>query len=195
MPNIIGSYGFYDQQDNRFAANRGAFKAQPVIALPINLVPFIEPLQAVDEVLHVLWGGVAAGPQVGIAIPTTVKMESISIDDQTYSNLTYNGGAVTGTGGTASADPKNISVALQQQAGFDLTFGFFAEVWVLKLFHIGTSYNWPILSAFGINIDTKPHTNSVSNSIGNTSIPSDTVSSLDAAAIAEVILEPEMATA
>lgn len=195
LPNIIGSYGFYDQQDGQFAGNNGAFKAEPVIALPINLVPFIPPLAAIDEGLHALWGGVAAGPQLGLAFPTTVTMQSIGIDNQTYTNLTYEGDTVTGTGGTATANPQNISVALQQKVGISFTVGYFAQVWILKLFQIACSHNWDVLKAFGIDPTVTTRVNSVSNSIGNTSIASDTFSSLDPASIVEVILEPEGALA
>jgi hypothetical protein len=195
LPNVEGSYGFYDQEENQFAANKGVMEATPVIAVPINLVPYIPGLAEIDDLLQVLWGGVAAGPQVGIAIPTTVTMESIKIDAETYSNLTYDGSTVTGTGGSPTPDPKNISVELQQQAGFDLTFGVFAQVWVLKLFQIGTSYNWPILSAFGIKVVDTPRTNTVANAIGNSDIPNVTALGVAEASIIDVLLEPEVATA
>jgi len=195
LPSVEGSYGFYDQEDNQFAANNGVMVATPVIALPINLVPYIPGLMEIDDVLQVLWGGVAAGPQIGVAIPTTITMQNIEIDEETYSNLTYSGSTVTGTGGSAKPDPKNISVALQQQAGFDLTLGLFASVWVLKLFQIGTSYNWPILSAFGIKVVDTPRTNTVANAIGNSDIPNLTALGIAEASILDVVLEPELATA
>jgi hypothetical protein len=170
----------FDSRSNQFAANNGTLNVNPGFKIPINLVPLTEalppPLDApflINEVLEALWGGLQMGPQITVSIPVQVKLANITVDNQTYGNLQFNGGQVTGTGGRATANPKQLGVTLSETPGFDIELGVFANVCVLKLFNLSGSANLVDLTGLlGIHVSTGPFTDKLATPLGGSPGPS-----------------------
>ncbi|RYG38377.1 hypothetical protein EON81_03855, partial [bacterium] len=166
-PNLLGSYGFFDQKANQLAnSGNGQMSFEPALLIPINLATFIPQLVDINKGLAVLWGGFGFGPQFGISIPTTVTVNSFSVDSSNYSNLTWNGGTVTATGGTEIASPTTLGCGVSHSPGFDVQIGAWAQFYILKLFEIGASVAIDILALLGIEPKFGPFQNSVSSPIG-----------------------------
>ncbi|CAN5442650.1 hypothetical protein BH11ARM2_BH11ARM2_25650 [soil metagenome] len=191
-PNLLGSYGFYDQKSNQLASNNGQMSFEPALLIPINLANFIPPLIDINKSLAVIWGGFGFGPQFGISIPTTVQVNDFTVDTSTYNSLSWDGSSVTGTGGTEIASPMNLGCGVAHTPGFDIQFGAWAQVYLLKLFEIGFSTSVDILNLLGITVKIGTYQNSVSSPIGGG--PSNTVvgahAHLEESERIEVILAP-----
>jgi hypothetical protein len=174
LPNTTSSWGMFDSRSNQFAANNGTLNVNPGFQIPINLVPLTEALPPpldlpflINEALEALWGGLQMGPQITVSVPVAVKLTKITVDNQTYGNLQFNGGQVTGTGGRATANPKKLGVALSETPGFDIELGVFANVCILKLFNLsGSAELVDLTHLLGINVSTGPFTGQLSTPIG-----------------------------
>jgi hypothetical protein len=174
LPGVTSSWGMFDSRSNQFAANNGTLNVNPGFMIPINLVPLTEALPPpldlpflINEALEALWGDLEMGPQVTLSIPVQVKLTNITVDNQTYGNLQFQGGQVTGTGGQETANPKNLGVTLSQSPGFDIELGVFADVCVLKLFNLSGSANLvDLANLLGIHVSTGPFTDSLSTPVG-----------------------------
>jgi len=165
FPSTLASYGFFDAESNQIAS-QGSFSAEPAITLPINLALFIPELKAINEALAALWGGLAIGPQIGISIPTTVKIDSISVDGQNYPNLQFSNGVVSGTGGTATDNPQNLSFVMKHTPFFEIQFGGFVQFSILKFVNIGLTESVDVLNLLGIKVPLGTYANTVTSKIG-----------------------------
>jgi hypothetical protein len=166
---LIGSWGMYDERADNFASNGGEMVATPTLNLPIDIAPMLEPIIVLNTALKVLFSRLSFGPLIGIQMPVTVKMKTVTIDNTKYSNLAFANGKVSGnTIGTEPSAMKNLTVELDHTAGFDLSFGIFLNLNLVKLFNIGFSTSWPLLKTLGIEPKFGPYANNLSSSIGKT---------------------------
>jgi hypothetical protein len=195
IPNLGQAYGFFATSSNNFATGPYA-NAEPILTLPINIVPFLEdtplaPIYALDETLQVIWGGFAVGPQIGLGTPVKVQMKSISVGSATYGNISNSGGNITGTS-SSSADPNPTTMAIdfEHTTGFVLTGGLFGQIWALKIFSIGASINWDLLGIFGIQINAGPFDNTSTNTIGQ-NLQSPGMAATESRKKIAFVLEPE----
>jgi hypothetical protein len=184
LPNTTSSWGMFDSRSNQFAANNGRLDVNPGFKIPINLVPLTEdlppPLDApfvINEVLEALWGGLQMGPQITVSIPVEVRLTNITVfatgASQTYGNLKFNGGQVTGTtGGSPMANPKKLGVTLSETPGFDIELGVFADVYVLKIFNLSGSANLvDLASLLHVEVNSGPFTDTLKTPIGGSPGP------------------------
>ena len=164
---LIGSWGMYDERSGSFASNGGEMVATPTLNLPIDITPMIEPVAELNLALKVLFSRLSFGPLIGIQMPVTVKMKTVTLDSTKYSNLTFADGKMGGTTtGTDPSNPTKLSVELDHTAGFDLAFGIFLNLNLVKLFNVGFSTTWPLLKTLGIQPNAGPYANNLSNTIG-----------------------------
>lgn len=188
---LIASWGMYDEQKGKFATNAGKMVATPTLNIPIDITPMIEPLAALNVTLKPLFSRLSFGPLIGIQIPVTVSMKSVTVDNTKYSNLGFTGEKISGT--TTGADPEEpttIDVELEHTAGFDLSFGLFCNLNLVKLFNIGFSTTWPLLKAFHIEPKLGPYSNSLSTSVGKTTAKTCSECGDGSLAVFDVIFEP-----
>ena len=186
-PSLLGTWGMFDEKKNQFASNAGTLEVNPTFTVPINLVPYIPGLSEIDEGLQVILGYLRAGPSVGISIPTTVSLAKITIDGNAYpiSSVDSSGNVTAEGSAKIAAAPETAGVELEHKPGFDIDFGVFAAVGVLKLFNLSASYSFPVLALLGITVAAGPFSNTLSTSIANTETAKN-----ENPLVAEVILEP-----
>lgn len=166
IPNLIGSYGFYDAQSGQIAS-AGEMSAEPAITIPINLANLIPPVQDINKLLAVLWGGIGFGPSIGIAVPTTVKITGVSLDAAEFNNATISNGTLTATTtAPVPQNPVNIGMGVQHNPNFELQAGVWAQFYILKIFQIGFSATVDILNLLGIKVSLGTYNNTVSSSVG-----------------------------
>lgn len=174
LPQRVKSYGMFDYKAKQFATNGGALDVTPGFALPVNLVPLTKtlpvPLNApflFDKALDKLWGGFEMGPRFTIAIPVKIQMTHITVAGATYRNLTYSGSTVRGSGGREIPNPDVISVGLQETPGFEITFDFFVNLSVCKLFSLEASVPIANLTALlGIKVALGPFNHTCTSTVG-----------------------------
>ncbi len=185
-PNLLGTWGMFDEKKNQFAGNAGTLEVDPAFTVPINLVPYIPGLSEIDKGLQAILGYLRAGPSVGISIPTTVTLDKINIDGNAYpiSNVGSSGNVTAEGSDEIAATPETVGVELEHKPGFDIDFGVFAAVGVLKLFNLSASYSFPVLGLLGITVSAGPFSNMLSTSIDNTETAMN-----ENPLVAEVILE------
>ncbi len=175
---LIGSWGMFDEKIDAFVDNFD-LKARPTLNLPIDISPMIEPLAAFNTLLKKLAGGLTFGPLIGIQIPVTAQMKSITIGSTKYPDLSYgyDGSQASVRGTTDETDPVNpqiLQVELEHTAGFDLAIGVFLNINFAKFFNIGFSVTWPLLTLLGIAPKTHPYANTLCNKIGSESLCTET---------------------
>lgn len=184
---LIASWGMYDERKGNFISNGGELDAAPTYNIPVDISSMVEPIALLNLSLKALLSHLSFGPLFGIQIPVKVKMKSVTVYDTKYSNLHFNGYTVTGTKtGTDPDYPREINVELEHTAGFDLALGVFLNLNLVKLFNVGFSVTWPLLKLLGIEPKLGPHTNNLSNTIGEKTVET----CGECAAIFEVIFEP-----
>lgn len=188
---LIASWGMYDERKGNFASNGGKMIATPTLNLPVDFAPRIPPLAALNLALKVLFSRLSFGPLVGIQVPVTVKMKSVTLDDTRYADLNFTDGQVIGTtDGNEPTNPSTINVELDHTAGFELAFGIFLNLNLVKLFNVGFSTTWPLLKTLGIEPKPHHHINNLSNTIGATTVETCSECGGEISAIYEVIFEP-----
>jgi hypothetical protein len=181
----------YDERKGNFVSNGGEMVATPTLNIPIDFAPMIAPLAAFNKILKPLFSNLSFGPLIGIQIPVTVKMKSVTLDYTKYSNLAFAAGKVSGT--TTGADPgeaSTINVELEHTAGFDISFGLFCNLNLVKLFNIGFSTTWPLLKTLGIEPKLGPYANNLSSPAGKTTAKACRECGSGSPAIFDVIFEP-----
>lgn len=195
-PALLGTWGMFDDRANQFAANQGKMVARPTFNIPIDIVPMIPELNAVNTGLKAFFSRFSAGPQIGVQIPVSVEMSKVKLDSTEYTGLSFGSGKVTGR--TTAADPSNpgqLKVELKHTPGFDLTLGIFANLNICKLWNINTTMSLPILTLLGISPKLGTYSNELSNTIGQMFISSFTGSEKDTGLVEVIFEEPEVFTA
>ena len=189
-PKLLGSWGMYDEQKNKFVENGGKMVAKPTFNIPIDITSLVPELKAVNEVLKAFWCHFGTGPQIGVQIPVTVELAKIKLDSTEYTGLSFGSGKVTGKTSSADpADPKELGVTLNHTPSFDLTLGVFASLQLCKLFNVSASISIPILSLLGISPKLGTYSNDLKNDIGSMDVASCGCGSLKGERLVEVIFD------
>lgn len=186
FPNAAASWGFYDQEGNAFAS-QGNFQAFPSVAVPIDILHLLldgwPELEDLVDKLEELAGGLAAGPQFTIAVPTTVSVHGALLDSAPFNTPTVQGSTVTMQGtDPVTTTPQNLSIFLANQSNFQLEFDVFAEFWIAQLVNFSMTYDLPnVFEVNNIHLDTSgTYIQDLSAAIGNP----------QTAGIPEIVLEP-----
>ncbi|MBU0970855.1 MAG: hypothetical protein KKC20_09425 [Proteobacteria bacterium] len=192
---LIASWGMYDERKNNFVSNGGEMIVTPTLNIPIDIAPMLEPVIALNLALKAFLSNLSFGPLIGIQMPVTVKMNSVTLDDTQYSPLAFADGKVTGnttdsTTETKPKDPSTIKVELNHSAGFDLGLGLFLNLNLVKLFNVGFSHTWPVLSRLGIEPNFGPYSNNLLNKIGQSTVDTCSECGGENVAVFDVIFEP-----
>lgn len=186
----VKSIAIYDFVQNQFAKD-GFIKVVPSYDIPVNIAEMMPALKGFIKALKKLWGSFGFGPMLSLMIPTEIKLTQIRVNEQTYEQLKFANGEVTGVAtGSPQSAPSTLGVTLNHRPGFDLGLSFFAEISVCKFFKLGASTpKIPLLQLMGIVPQVGPFPNTLSNQIGR-----QTVASLQCAPderdLIEVVLEP-----
>lgn len=165
---LMSSWGILDERSDTFA-KIGELNAGPTLNLPVDITPLVPGMEVLNTALKVFWSRLSFGPQIGFQMPVKVKMSTVTLDETAYpTTFDKNTGALVGlTTGTDPVNPKSIDVELDHYPGFDLTFGLFLNLNLVKLFNVGYSVTWPILSTLGITVSSGPFVNHLSGDIGS----------------------------
>jgi hypothetical protein len=194
IPDTIDYRGMLAHSSHSFGYTNSA-TAEPKFYLPIDFVPDVPVLEAINVALHALLGEFKMGPQLSFGTVVTAMVNSITIDGAKYTDIQASNGKLTGT--TADpppASPQKMQVELGYHAGWDFEIGFFAEVSVLKLFSLGGSFNISIVELIA-NLASKQdnrttvHYHTLENDIGSTIVASASMVDGDPAGV-RVVLEP-----
>lgn len=197
IPNSSGYWGMIGYNSKNFGYTDTAV-AEPRVHIPIDVVPEIEALEAINLALHALLGELSMGPTIWFGIPVYISINSISLDDTKYTNITASGnGKLTGTTtGPPPGTPLEMQVELAHSAGLDFGVGVYAEISILKIFSLSGNYDLSILDLFG-NLFQVPYTNNgyttyyntLKNSVGSTTVSSAATSTNQLAKL-HVVLDP-----
>ncbi|RYG46953.1 hypothetical protein EON79_08715 [bacterium] len=173
-PTLLGTYGIVDGAGGQLG-EEGRFTVRPTFSLPIDLVHLSPALKAVDKALGALGGGFGLGPTIGVAIPVTAKIASVRLADAsrevTYVRNESGGEAFKGTTtGEEIEKPTKMTVQMEHRPGFDLSFGIFYDISILKFLSLGGSVSFGLLQVLGIELSFGAYDNLVDNTIGQTTI-------------------------
>jgi len=203
LPALLGTWGFFDESKDGFLPGEGTWSLAPAIQLPLNIVPLTKTIPGLnapyllDAALTPLCGYFRMGPTIGISIPTDIRVQALTVDGKEYPKVAFANDALVASGGPKVPDcPKTLGAKLEHKPGFDVGFGIFASLAVLKLFSFDASFEIPVLNLLNIKIDLGTYANTVSSTLGGT-IPKG-ASGLRAAHAAErieVVFEPPPAAA
>ncbi|MBD3177089.1 MAG: hypothetical protein GF320_18085 [Armatimonadia bacterium] len=185
------TYGLMDDTSG-LVRKGGSLTLHPTLHLDINLLGLftgeeeMEELEGMASAFAKACGHIQAGPSIGLSLPTTIGMTKLKADNDEYTNLSFSGSTVTGTGPDADSTVNEVGIELSHEPGFDITAGFFAGFSILKIF--AYTYHWQIglLGLLGIAPTAGPYYNTRESSVGATSI-----SSTGASPIEVVLEEPE----
>jgi|GEM_PF-1974919 len=197
-PALLASWGFYDEKQNTLPDNSPNFFCEPSIAIPIDIVPYVEALNGIAETLKALYGSFTAGPQISIDFPLSVTPSKFTIDGVEFGNVQATGRTFTATGsGPISDNPQNIAVELTHTPGIDIGLGVFMNLTVMKFFSVPASISFDLLSLFNISVNFGPFKNSVNNTVGSMTIPgsNETAMKADPHGFIDFDLQPEPAYA
>lgn len=197
VPNSNGYWGMIGHSSKNFGYTDTAV-AEPKVQIPIDVVPEIEELEAVNIALHALMGELSMGPSIYFGIPVTAKINSITIDGAKYTGITPTGdGKLTGiTSDDPPVAPSKMQVELAHSAGFDFGAGAYADVSILKIFSLSGSFDVSIIGLFAEALQMEPASkyfnNTLKNDIGSTIVSAASTSDMQTAGI-RVVLEPATA--
>jgi len=167
-----GSWGFYDERVDTFVKNKGEMLAKPGNNLQIDFSGKFPQSYELNVALKAFHGHFSFGPSFGYEIPVKVKMKTVTLGSTVYSNPVFDTktGKVSLT--TKGADPHGattMKVELEHTVGFDVNAGIFMNLNFAKVFNVGFSVSFPLLTLLGINIKLGgPYDNVLSNTIGKT---------------------------
>jgi hypothetical protein len=203
-PALLGAWGFFDESKGGFVPGEGTWSLAPSVRLPLNIVPLTKtlppPLNApflLDAALAPLCGYFQLGPSIGISIPTDVRVAAMTVDGKEYPNVEFKNGMLVASGGPKVPDcPKTLGARLEHKPGFDVGFGIFATLAIMKLFSFDASFEIPVLNLLNIRIDLGTYANTVASNVGG-GIPEGTSGLRGAreAELIDVVFEPPSATA
>lgn len=192
FPNKKGYWG-------AFASTRQAYGygdsvvAEPKMRFPINIVPDVPELEAINVGLHALLGELSMGPDIWIGVPVTTSIAKITLDGSNYTNVhAAGGGKLTASGPALSGAPSKMTIDLNHDAGFDFGVGLYAEVSVLKIFSLSGNLDISLLHLFGITVHGTTYTDTYSADVGGSSASRECDCGLAGAAVT-VSLEPATA--
>lgn len=169
---LKGSWGFYDERVDTFVKNKGEMIAKPGNNLQMDISGKFPQTYAFNEALKAFHGHFSFGPSFGYEIPVKVKMKTVTLGTTVYSDPVFDNTTKKVSLKTKGADPHGattMKVELEHTVGFDVTAGIFMNLNLAKVFNVGFSVSFPLLSLLGINIKLGgPYDNVLSNTIGKT---------------------------
>jgi hypothetical protein len=184
----VSSFAIYSQVENQFA-KLGEMLPQPTFSLPIDIVPYIEPLAAVDAALKAVWGGFQVGPRLDFIVPVHIKPSGASLDNTRLGAPKIQNGALTMTGAHGITSPEYITMEMTHQSEFKFGVALYTSISACKLFSFNQATPRLVLNdLLGIKIATDPHCNYLTSLIGNLNTSED-VGSCDSEKIS-VVFEP-----
>ena len=174
---IDGEAGEWAQSED------GKVTINPTFDIPINLWPVLvlasqagdevgigEVVLAIHTILDVTLSGIGFGPVIGVGIPLNLSISKVTLDDKDYTNPTddlTNGKWVgISTGVDLDHDPATMEVELTHTAGFSFTFGIFASIQLLEVFHAGATWDIAVAEWLDILPQISPFKHTLSNSVG-----------------------------
>lgn len=168
LPGLVGSWGFTAFNKDGFVAGGGTMKAEPVMNIPINIIPLIPEIGEVDEALNKIGLKIASGPNIGIGIPVSVDFNKVDLDGHAYTSPQWNSSGFSATGDDeVPADPQNMSTRVAHTPGLTFLIGWFASASLFKLFRISATLNLDVLGILGLKIDLGTYNNTLSNTVGS----------------------------
>lgn len=168
LPGLVGSWGFTAFNTEGFVKGGGTMKAEPVMNIPINIIPLIPEIGEVDEALNKIGLKIASGPNIGIGIPVSVDLGKVDLDGHAYENPSWNSGGFSATGDDdVPTDPQNMSTRVTHTPGLTFLIGWFASASLFKLFRISATLNLDVLGILGLKIDLGTYNNTLSNTVGS----------------------------
>lgn len=142
---FLGVYGFYGTESNGLAGG-GELTVTPTMDLDIDVLTYIPSLGEILTGLEHVGLSLAAGPSLGLEIPTTFSIYQLTTDDGAiYGNPTVSGATTTLTqtnaGSVTPATTINtITVELSHVINFDITLDAFVSLSFLDIFSLSASF-------------------------------------------------------
>ncbi len=191
LPGLIGSWGFTGYNSTNFVAGDGTMTAEPVMNIPINIIPLIPAIGEVDDSLNAIGLKIASGPNLGIGIPVHTSLTKVDLDGHAYEGLSWNSSGFTASGDDdVPANPSTMSVRVTHNPDLTFLLGWFASASLFKLFRISATFNIDVLGILGITISLGTYNNTLSNTVGSLAVDScNTCGAQQAASPVRVIFE------
>ncbi len=168
LPGLVGSWGFTAFDTSGFVKNGGKMSAEPVMNIPINIIPLIPAVGEVDDELAEIGLKISSGPNLGIGIPVTVEIGKVDLDGHAYEGPVWNSSGFTATGDDeVPENPSLMSTRVTHSPDLTFLIGWFASASLFKLFSISGTLNIDILSILGLSIKLGTYNNTLSNTVGS----------------------------
>jgi hypothetical protein len=163
----VSSFAIYSQVENQFK-RFSEMRPEPTFSLPIDLVPYIKPLAAVDAALKTVWGGFQVGPRLDFIVPVHIRPSGVSLDNTRLSDPKIKDGTLTMSGASTAGTPQAITLEMTHQPEFRFGVALFTSLSACKLFSFNKSTERLVLNdLLGIKIATDPHCNYLTSMVGN----------------------------
>lgn len=164
----VSSFAIYSQVKSQFA-KLGELRPEPLFQLPIDIVPYIEPLAAVDAGLKALWGGLQLGPRLDFIVPVHVKPSGIAINDTALDPPQVKSGKITATGAKAvGTGPESLRLELTHKTEFKFGIALFTSISACKLFSLNESTPRLVLNELlGVKVQTRGYCNYLTSKVGD----------------------------
>jgi hypothetical protein len=171
VPGLVGSWGFTGYNSTNFVAGDGTMTAEPVMNIPINILPLIPAVGEIDKTLSEIGLKIASGPNIGIGIPVHTSLTKVDLDSHAYDGLAWNSSGFTASGDDDVPDsPSQMSVRVTHTPDLTFLIGWFASASLFKLFRISATLNFDVLGILGITIKLGTYNNTLSNTVGSLAV-------------------------
>ncbi len=167
VPSAVSSYGLLGGTSDSYAQNKGQVSASALLYTPINLWGLLvlasqagdefgigEAVLAFNEALDAVGTDFVIGPTLGLGVEVTPKITGLTLDNITLGALqTGPGSAMSATfDGVLPTNPAKIGLNFTQSNNLDFGYGFMAQLTVLTVFSLGTSFTVDVGAALPFKI-------------------------------------------
>jgi len=171
LPGLVGSWGFTGTNSQGFVAGGGTMTAEPVMNIPINIIPLIPAIGEIDEALNDIGLKIASGPNIGIGIPVHTTITDVDLDGRGYNEVSWNSSGFTASGIYDVPDsPYKMTAYMTHTPDLTFLIGWFASVSLFKLFSISGTLNFDVLGILGLSIKLGTYKNSLTNLVGSLTV-------------------------
>lgn len=173
LPGLVGSWGFTGYNSTNFVAGDGTMTAEPVMNIPINILPLIPAVGEIDETLSEIGLKIASGPNIGIGIPVHTSITKVDLDGNAYEGLSWNSSGFTASGASdVPSSPSKMTVQVTHTPNLTFLIGWFASASLFKLFRISATLNFDVLGILGLSIKLGTYNNDLTNTVGTLGVDS-----------------------
>ncbi len=163
----VSSFAIYNQTEGQFAKT-GEMTPTPTFELPIDMVPYVEVLTAIDAALKVVWGGFQLGPRLDFIVPVHIRPSAVQLDMTRLTPPKISNGTLTMNGAAGIDAPKDITFEMTHKTEFRFGVALFTKISACKLFSFDKATPRLVLNdLLGVKIETRDYCNFLTSAVGD----------------------------